>query len=300
MKTPKEWLDEYTQKGYSFFNISSSIKKIFTPWTIYQTRKPTEQEISIWLNKYAQQNYAIVCGEVSNLIVFDVDTKNDGDPTPFLNRGLYEVRTPSGGYHFYCKYDPLLKSIAGRERTDWLKGVDIQSNGKLAFAPPSHFENGAYTVVNDSEVQSIPDDLLARILETLEPEKEVKEIKPYKPQSYHFTGDAKTGDIFNALATWEEVLEPLGWKKVGQVNKKGIQYWKRPNKSDGISASTNWDNYDLLIPFTTSTALQTGKGYTKFGALTALQYNGDFRACSIDLVLRRTNSNLTTKRIMNK
>lgn len=283
MKTKKEWLQEYINKGYSFFNISSKTKKIFTPWTKYQTRKPTTAEIETWL-KYPTQNYAIVCGEVSDLIVFDVDTKNDGDPTPFLNRGLYEVRTPSGGYHFYCKYDPLLKSIAGKTRTGFLKGIDIQSDGKLAFCPPSKFENGEYILVNYAEIKPIPEDILALVLENLEPEREIKEIKPYKPQPYHYTGDAKTGDIFNALTSWEDLLIPLGWEKVGHVNKLGVQYWRRPNKKDGISASTNWGGHDLLIPFTTSTALQTGKGYTKFGALTALQYNGDFRACSIDLV----------------
>ena len=297
MKSIEQYIKEYQQKGFSFFNTSSNEKKILTQWHKYQNQKPTEQDISIWLNKYRTQNYAIVCGKISNLIVFDIDIKNGADPTPFQNLGMYEVKTPSGGYHFYCKYNPLLKSIAGKTRTGILKGVDIQSDGKVVFAPPSKFSNGEYQVLNDCEIGEIPDELLIKVLDELEPEREEKaDYKPYKPQPYHFTGDAKPGDIYNALATWAEVLIPFGWTPIGPIRQNGIQYWRRPGKKDGVSASTNWNNYDLLIPFTTSTVLEQFKGYTKFGALTALQYNGDYKECSRQLVMR--NSKLAIKNLL--
>lgn len=300
-KTTKDWLEYYKEKGFSFFNTGSINKTISTPWSKYQKEKPNDSQISVWLNKYATQNYAVVCGEVSNIIVFDVDTKNDGDPTPFLNKGMYEVRTPSGGYHFYCKYDETLGKTL-HSKTAKLKGVDIQSNGAPIFLPNCWFKdkNAGYTLVNDVEITPIPDDVMQFVLEALQPETPIEEIKPYKPKPYHFTGEAKPGDIYNALATWAEVLIPLGWMPLGGLKQNGIQYWKRPGKNDGVSASTNWGGYDLLIAFTTSTALEPNKGYTKFGALTQLQYNGDFRECAKDLVLRRINSNLSTKRIMNQ
>jgi len=297
MKTTKQILAEYQEKKYSFFNSGTAIKGIVTPWTKYKTQRPTASDISVWLNKYKSQNYLIVCGELSNLTVFDIDTKNGADPTPFQNLGMYEVRTPSGGYHFYCQYEPLLKSTPGKDRTGLLKGVDIQSEGKLIFCQPSVFPNGAYKILNDVPVTPIPDELLAKVLDELSLEKEVEEIKPYKPQAYHFTGDAKPGDIYNALASWADVLIPLGWNPVGHLRQDGIQYWRRPGKTDGVSASTNWGNHDLLIPFTTSTVLDSNKGYTKFKALTFLQYNGDYRECSKALVLGRINSKLTSKSI---
>jgi len=292
-KTNKDWLDYYISLGFSFFNTSSSEKKILTKWSEYQHRLPTQQEISIWLNKFRTQNYAIVTGEISNLIVFDIDTKNGADPTPFQNKGMFEVRTPSGGYHFYCKYDPTFDHSL-HSKTAKLKGIDIQTNGTLIFAPNCYFtdKKGGYEIVNNVPIGEIPAEVMQHVLEALKPEKEVEEVKPYKPQIYHFEGKAKPGDILNALATWSDILLPLGWKPLGYVKENGIQYWRRPGKNEGISASTNWGGHDLLIPFTTSTELDARKGYTKFKALTYLKYNGDYHACARGLILDNINNQI--------
>lgn len=277
------WINRYRRLGYSFFNTGTSEKKCLTKWTTYQTRKPTDQELVVW-SKLPTQNWGIVCGEISDLIVFDVDTKNGADPSPFQNRGLFEVRTPSGGYHFYCKYDPLLKSTKHkRDKTGGiLHAVDVQSNGSLVFAPPSKFPNGEYTIVNDVPVTKIPDDLLAMVVDALEPEKDSQEYTPYQPTKSPEMG--RPGDIFNALATWDDVLIPAGWKRVG--GGKTTQYWRRPGKEDGISASTNWNGYGLFFAFTTSVGnIEPLKGYTKFHLLAVLKYDGDFKRAAKELVM---------------
>ena len=277
-------LDFYIKSQWSFFNTGSKEKKVLTPWTEFQSRRPTQSEIKVWL-KSSVQNYAIVCGSISNLVVFDVDTKNGGDPTPFLNRGLYEIHTPSGGYHFYTLYDPLLKSTKHKraDHSGILKAVDVQSNGSIVFAPPTQFVNGTYKVVNDVPITHLPDDLLTLVLDALAPESASKDYVPYKSSPHASKG--RPGDVFNALATWDDVLIPLGWSKVGH-HSTGIQYWRRPGKSDGISASTNYKNYDLFFPFTTSVDnLVPMKGYTKFSLLATLKFNGDFNAAALSLVI---------------
>jgi hypothetical protein len=279
----QNFIKRYVESGYSFFNTASREKKILTVWKPFQTRKPTEKEISAWLRSPVQ-NYAIVCGEISNIVVFDVDTKYGGDPTPFQNRGLYEVRTPSGGYHFYTLYDPLLSSTKHKKepKSGILKFVDVQSNGALVFCPPTTFENGKYTIINDVPITHLPDDLLAKVLEDLEPEKESTDFTPYIPRPHSEKG--RPGDIFNALASWEEVLIPLGWVKVGRATP--TQFWRRPGKNKGISASTNWKGYDLFFPFTKFfPELEQKKGYTKFSLLAALKYGGDFNATAKALVM---------------
>jgi len=278
-----EWLIRYKQSGFSFFNTKSSEKKILQSWTKYQINKPTDEEIKSWIDSPIQ-NYAIVCGEISDLIVIDVDIKNGGDPKPFQNRGLYEVQTPSGGFHFYCKYDTSLANTK-HDNKGILKGVDLQSNKSLAFAPPSFFpKKGGYRLINDAPVQEIPEDLLIKILEALEPEQQAEEYTPYKPIKIPEMG--RPGDIFNALATWEQILFPLGWTKVGHQNTRGIQFWRRPGKKNGISASTNWNNYDLFFPYTTSVdGLSQKKGYTKFNLLATLKYDGDYRRTAKELVV---------------
>jgi len=268
----KDFIKGYIEKGYSFFNTGSLEKKIVTSWTRFQTKKPTQKEISLWL-KSPIQNYAIVCGEISNLIVFDVDTKNGGDPTPFLNRGLYEIRTPSGGYHFYTLYDDVLKSTKHLrvKLGGILHGVDIQSNKALVFAPPTKFNNGSYALVNDAPIIKLPDDLLIKVLDELEPEKQKTDFIPYKGHSAPNKG--RPGDVFNCFASWEDVLIPRGWTKFGN-GQSGIQYWRRPGKNtSGISASTNYKGYGLFFPYTTNVqGLEQNKGYTKFSLFVALKY----------------------------
>ena len=277
------WINWYRAQGFSIFNTGTSEKKCLTKWTTYQTRKATDQELIAWL-KYPTQNWAIVCGEISNLVVFDIDTKNGADPTPFLNKGMYEVRTPSGGYHFYCKYNPLLKSTKHKrdKKGGILHAVDVQSNGSLVFCPPSKFPNGEYVVTNNVPIGEVPEELLYQVLEALEPEKESTEYTPFKPIAKPEMG--RPGDIFNALATWDDVLIPAGWKKVGRG--KNTQFWRRPGKDEGISASTNWNNYDLFFPYTTSVnGLVPLKGYTKFHLLAVLKYDGDFKRAAKELVM---------------
>lgn len=281
----KVWIERYIQEGYSFFNTGTKEKKCLTSWTQYQKRKPEKEEIDQWL-KSPVQNYAIVCGAISNLVVFDVDTKNGGDPTPFLNRGLYEIRTPSGGYHFYTLYDQLLESTRHKKKDHKgiLKAVDVQSNGSIVFAPPSSFQNGTYTLVNDVKVTPLPDDLMVLVLDALEPEKEAKEYTPYVGVKNPDKG--RPGDIFNALATWEDVLIPLGWTKAGHGDM--VQYWRRPGKKqgEGISGSTNWKGYDLFFSYTTSVeGLVQLKGYTKFSLLCALKYDNNPSKAAKDLVM---------------
>ena len=281
-KTIVEWLFQYHRSGYSFFNTGARDKSIYRKWEFRQTQHQTEDEIKSWLNSPIQ-NYAIVCGKISNLTIIDVDTKNGGDPTPFLNRGFYEVRTPSGGYHFYFKYcEGLPSTPQKREGKGFLKGIDIQSDERLAFAPPTSFSHGKYVVTNDAPIIDIPDDLLVQIMEAIEPEKEVQEYTPFKPIKNPEMG--RPGDIFNALATWEQVLMPHGWVKVGNAN-RGTQYWRRPGKTDGISASTNWNNYDLFFCFSTSTDINPNKGYTKFSLYAALNHNSDYKEAARSLVI---------------
>ncbi len=100
--------------------------------------------------------------------------------------------------------------------------------------------------------------------------------KPHDPAD----GD-RPGDIFNARATWAEVLEPHGWTFVYERGE--LTFWKRPGKTtQGISASTGMRSkcgQSLLHVFTTNGgALSDEHNYSKFSAYTILNHNGDFSA----------------------
>jgi hypothetical protein len=97
-------------------------------------------------------------------------------------------------------------------------------------------------------------------------------------------GDNRPGDDFNARASWEEVLEPHGWVRV--FARMGITSWRRPGKDKGISATTNYANSDLLYVFSTSTAFDAERGYSKFSAYGVLNHGGDFSAAAHALSLQ--------------
>jgi hypothetical protein len=273
-------LDTFKEQGFSFFNTGSPVKKITKEWKTFQDRYPTDREIEEW-KRSKIQNYAVVCGKISDLFVVDVDPKNGGDPTPFQNRGFFEVKTQSGGRHFYFKYTDKFEKTKHNQK-GILKGCDLQSTGALIFLPGCSFGPGKdYTIVHPGEIKELPEDLELLMLEALEPEIPKVEVKPYKGPEHPFRG--RPGDIFNEIATWEQILTRAGWEKIGETA-EGKGYWRRPGKKEGISATTNYDNTTMFYPFTTSTEFEARKGYSKFAVFAHLFHNADYSAAARSLV----------------
>ncbi|MFG1997893.1 phage/plasmid primase, P4 family [Spirillospora sp. NPDC048911] len=87
-------------------------------------------------------------------------------------------------------------------------------------------------------------------------------------------GGVSPGDAFNEIATWDEILQPHGWTK---VHTRGTEtFWRRPDKTFGISATTGYGDGDWLYVFSTSTPFEPERTYTKFAAHTMLEHGGDY------------------------
>jgi putative DNA primase/helicase len=87
------------------------------------------------------------------------------------------------------------------------------------------------------------------------------------------TGD-RPGDLYAAKVSWEDVLQPHGWRVVG--HRVGVTLWCRPGKKDGISATTGYCG-DLLYVFSSNAApFEPMRAYRKFTAFTLLNAGGDF------------------------
>ena len=102
--------------------------------------------ITEWWSRWPNANVGIACGEISGIVVIDVDKKNGGlDSITSLERlrgeGLprtHRVNTGGGGYHLFFKYP----SGGCRNRNRWLQGVDVRANGYYVIAPPSRHVSG--------------------------------------------------------------------------------------------------------------------------------------------------------------
>ncbi|WP_270485984.1 ATP-binding protein [Gordonia jacobaea] len=94
---------------------------------------------------------------------------------------------------------------------------------------------------------------------------------------------ARPGDAWAAVTTWDEILEPHGWRRDHSTAES--DRWTRPGKSSGTSATTDYNGSGLLYVFSSSTVFETGDEatYSKFGAYAQLNFDGDLEGAARDL-----------------
>jgi putative DNA primase/helicase len=91
-------------------------------------------------------------------------------------------------------------------------------------------------------------------------------------------------DDFNLRAEWPGILEPHGWSHAGSRGE--VEFWTRPGKYRGVSATTNHLGLGLLHVFTSSTGFQPDRSYSKYAAHAILNHGGDFSRASKELARR--------------
>src|SRR3989344_5243475 len=99
---PIDFAKAYLDFGWSLMPIASGSKTPTVKWTEFQDRQPTLPEVEGWLKK--GWYLAVVTGPISKILFVDDDR---------IKHGLKEwgfdypviAKTPSGGEHYYFKYD---------------------------------------------------------------------------------------------------------------------------------------------------------------------------------------------------
>ncbi len=120
------------------------------------------------LNKaLIKTNCGVACGKINDIVVLDLDFYKVGDEgcinqfnevfgTDYKIFDTFTVRTGSGGWHLYFKYDPDIKQTTNEETS-----VDTRSDGGYAVAAGTHFttSNGdvkRYVVEHDTTIKVMP------------------------------------------------------------------------------------------------------------------------------------------------
>lgn len=162
--------------------------------------------------KYNANNIGVICGKTSGIVVIDIDTKNNGLDTwnqlislhgdsdsssaAYRDPYTFKVRTGSGGYHYYFKYDSdneMLKSRSGAVKINDAKvGIDIKTNGgQVVFIGSQHPDTKQlYEWVNNNSngeqsmppISKMPDWLLSLLLETESSVNVTNFAPPFKAQ----------------------------------------------------------------------------------------------------------------------
>jgi hypothetical protein len=239
------------------------------------------EQIARWWRRWPNANVAARVPD--SLVVVDVDPRASGHltlaeleaehgclpPTLSVKTGGHEL-----GRHLYFLRPPgALCNGAGKLGS----GLDIKLAGKgYTVLPPSvHPETGRlYEWLDLTPPARMP----AWLVELLRP----PPPRPSPPRSaVHLEGD-RPGDRLAATLSWAEILEPAGWCFIGSKGQTG--YWRRPGKSEGISATTNALGTDHFHVFTSSAPpFVADESYSKFGAWCLLNTGGDFVAAARQL-----------------
>jgi hypothetical protein len=95
------------------------------------------------------------------------------------------------------------------------------------------------------------------------------------------TGD-RPGDVYNqsndSIYEMKKLLEGIGWKQVDDYK------WRRPDKTEGISATLGKVAPNVFYVFTSSAhPFEPMKSYTPFQVLGLIKFNGDFKEAAKSL-----------------
>jgi hypothetical protein len=279
-------------------------------WQKYQEQLPTADELLLWF-KHDVDGIGVITGKVSgNLEMLELEGRavsqkmhldiaeiaNNsglGELWQRLNAGYVEI-TPSGGLHWL--YRVIDGEVGGNTKLARKPGenggVDVfaetRSEGGFTITAPSggstHPNGGNWTLIGGS-IEAIPKitmherAALHQIFAMFDEMPKAQVIQADVVAKHD--GTLSPGDDYNQRTTWDEILLPLGWSKVYQKGEATV--WRRPNKNEGISATTNFNGNDKLFVFSTSTIFEAESSYSKFAAYAHLNTNGDFKQAALQL-----------------
>jgi hypothetical protein len=252
------------------------------------------------------EKIGIACGEVSGgFYCLDFDKHKGQDIEPifedFLNTsgiqflikegGLSVYKTPSGGYHFYFKYD--FETLTGSVPSRWLDGstmIEIRGNGQYVACYPSegyHYIKGV-EIVKLNYIDKETKEWLIEIVRSFT----LEEVQPtqYNTSDRKWKGEWDNSTVdgrFNNESADEarQLLIDEGWTVSG-YRRDGVEYWTRPGKShqDGISATWGKRKNMFYVFSSNAQPFQNQTAYTPFQIYTLLKFAGDWKEAKQSLM----------------
>lgn len=271
-------------------------------WAPFISRQPSSADVQRWF-KGNEQEYglAVVAGAVSgNLEILDLDTEDLIEPfrnevearMPGLLDRLVHVQTPRPGLHIYYRCQKIEGSQKLARIPDPARDgkrpktvIETKGEGGYCLAPPSpascHPTQRCYLFTNGiglTEVTEISPQERQVLLDAAKTFDVWSTVRPVRQRTHavqRSSENRRPGDDFNERADWADILQPFGWVYAGT---NGVaDYWTRPDKAEGCSATTNYQESDLLYVFSTNAdPFEQDISYSKFAAYALLNHDRDF------------------------
>lgn len=188
----------------------------------FLTEAPTDDDYK----SFKFENYGIVTGQLSDIVVLDVD--EEGFET-LADKGLFDFPTPQvetpNGLHLYFKYNPAVRTNAGKIG----EGVDVRANGAYVVGPGSEVDGVTYSW---KEGYGLEDFKLAEAPKWMY---EGLYLETPKPDDYYsipgIVGEGNRNSTCHKLACYfvnKEMPSQMVWDMVSHFNRN----WVRPPLDD--------------------------------------------------------------------
>ena len=135
----------YAARGWSAIPMQPQGKRPLVLWREFQHRIASAAEIERWFRHWPAANVGIVTGQLSGIVVVDVDLRHGGPASVAQAESeqgplppTVEALTGGGGRHLYFAHPrkPLANRVAIRP------GIDVRGDGGCVVAPPSMHPSG--------------------------------------------------------------------------------------------------------------------------------------------------------------
>lgn len=276
-------------------------------WKVYTQQRPTPATLYDWFQFGGPCGMAVIGGSISGgqggygLEIIDFDTADLFEPwaelveqvVPGLWQRLVRVQSPRPGVHVYYRcseYGGSTKlactgEVDGNGRQTRKTLIELKGEGGYCLVPPSpktcHPSHRLYRLAEGSlpltAIPVITPDERSVLLEQARSFNAWVEAPRVARSVVAPATDNQglPGEDFNERGSWEDILEPHGWKLVGDRGQ--VQDWCRPGKDSGISATTNYEGSGVLYVFSSNAyPFEEGQSYRKFRAYALLNHGGDF------------------------
>ena len=148
---------EYAHRGWSVIPIKPRSKTpLLDTWKEFQERIATDDEIHEWFRNWPDANIAIITGNISGLVVLDVDGDAGRASMNGKTLSVSPQATTARGYHHFFKHPGgSVPTKAGL-----LPGIDIRGDGGYVVAAPSIHESGheySWAISPDEDLADLPE-----------------------------------------------------------------------------------------------------------------------------------------------
>jgi hypothetical protein len=275
----------YAEMGWPIFPLRARSK---VPATAHGFKNATSDvdRVRRWWARHPDSNIAVQTGVLFDVIDVDGDTGFRTLAKTVAAHGALDtgaiVCTPGkvvdgahvgAGAHYYV-------AVTGLGYTSFGANLEMKAAGGYVVLPPSIHPDGtgAYEWVQAPDpavpYPPAPDWVHAPAREKAAARAAELAAREERRRQRSHNADSIM-ERFNAGATWRELLEPEGWTY--SHHHGGNEYWIRPGKTGGHSASINEDGDGALYVFSSEAApFEPGQAYSKFAALAILRFGGDF------------------------